>query len=240
MIPLDPEFVDSCPVENGFRMRGLEMTRLEVFVDAAFAFAVTMLVISFDSMPTSYNEVILAIKNIPAFVVAVIQLVWIWHTHNIWSRRFGLDSTYTVVLSVALLIVVLIYVYPMRLMAGGMFAWFTSDYLPSNFKLITLDELRDMFIFLSIGFVCLCIVFVLMYRYAAARKEALRLNELELHMTTTFQYQWLAGAAVGLIPIILALALPREYVPYSGFGFILLGLVFPLIGIKRAKSVPLE
>jgi hypothetical protein len=39
MTPLKQEFVDSCPVEGGFRMRGLEMTRIEVFVDAAFAFA---------------------------------------------------------------------------------------------------------------------------------------------------------------------------------------------------------
>jgi len=87
MTPLKQEFVDSCPIEGGFRMRGLEMTRIEVFVDAAFAFAVTMLVISFDAIPTSFEEVILAIKGIPAFIVAVIQLVWIWYTHNKLSWR---------------------------------------------------------------------------------------------------------------------------------------------------------
>ncbi len=53
MTPLEQEFIDSCPLEGGFRMRGLDMTRIEVFVDAAFAFAVTMLVISFDAIPTS-------------------------------------------------------------------------------------------------------------------------------------------------------------------------------------------
>ena len=51
MIQLTREFVDRCPVENDFRLRGLEMTRIEVFVDAAFAFAVTLLVISFDAIP---------------------------------------------------------------------------------------------------------------------------------------------------------------------------------------------
>ena len=39
MTPLTQEFVDGCPKEGVFRMRGLEMTRIEVFVDAAFAFA---------------------------------------------------------------------------------------------------------------------------------------------------------------------------------------------------------
>lgn len=47
MTPLTPQFIESCPVEKGFHQRGLEMTRIEVFVDAAFAFAVTLLVISF-------------------------------------------------------------------------------------------------------------------------------------------------------------------------------------------------
>ena len=84
-------------MEGGFRMRGLEMTRIEVFVDAAFAFAVTMLVISFDAIPTDFDELVDAIKSIPAFVAAVWQLVWIWYTHNKWSRRYGLDDARTVV-----------------------------------------------------------------------------------------------------------------------------------------------
>lgn len=236
MTPLSQEFVDSCPVEKGFRMRGLEMTRLEVFIDAAFAFAVTMLVISFDSIPRSYDEVILAIKSIPAFIVAVAQLVWIWHTHNVWSRRFGLDTAYTVFISTVLLIVVLIYVYPMRIMAGGMFAWFTGDYLPSNFKLIDMDQLRDMFIFLGLGFVALSLVFIQMYRYASHLKKELLLNEHELFECRTLAVMWTGAAGIGVISVILAITLPRQLVPYSGFAFTLLGFWFPFVRWWRKKS----
>jgi len=219
-------------------MRGLEMTRLEVFIDAAFAFAVTMLVISFDAIPRSYDEVMLAIKNIPAFIIAVAQLVWIWHTHNVWSRRFGLDTTYTVFISTALLIVMLIYVYPMRIMAGGMFAWLTSDYLPSNFNSITLDQLRDMFVFLGIGFFALCLVFVQMYRYAARLKDRLLLNDYELFESRTLVIMWSGAAVVGLVCVGLAMTLPEQLVPYSGFSFSLLGAWFPLIRRSRYKSAP--
>ena len=238
MTPLTQTFVDNCPIERGFRMRGLEMTRLEVFIDAAFAFAVTMLVISFDSIPRSYDEVMLAVKSIPAFIVAVAQLVWIWHTHNVWSRRFGLDTAYTVFISAALLIVVLIYVYPMRIMAAGMFAWFTNDYLPSNFKDISLDELRDMWVFLAIGFIALCLVFVQMYRYAARLKEELRLSDFELFEIRTSAIMWSGAAVIGLLCIILATTLPRQYVPFSGFSFMLLAIWFPQMRRKRRKSAP--
>jgi len=233
---LKQEFVDNCPVEGVFRMRGLDMTRIEVFVDAAFAFAVTMLVISFDAIPNSYDEMILAIKSIPAFIVAVVQLVWIWHTHNKWSRRYGLDTTYTVVLSAALLIVVLIYVYPMRIMAGGMFSWFTGGYLPSNFTLDSSDELRAMFIFLGIGFVALSVVFVQMYRYAASLEKELLLNGAELHETQTVQWLWAGAAVIGGVSIALALVLPNEFVPFSGFAFALLGPWFSMMRARRDKS----
>ena len=33
MTPLTPQYIESCPVDNGFRQRGMEMTRIEVFVD---------------------------------------------------------------------------------------------------------------------------------------------------------------------------------------------------------------
>jgi len=42
---LPPE-LDALPRLGGFRLRGIAMTRLETFIDAAFAFAITMLVIA--------------------------------------------------------------------------------------------------------------------------------------------------------------------------------------------------
>ncbi len=235
MNQITSEFLQKCPTENGFRIRGLEMTRLEGFIDAAFAFAVTMLVISFDAIPSNFDEMIYAIKSIPAFIVAVAQLVWVWHTHNIWSRRFGLDTTFTVFISAALLIVVLIYVYPMRIMAGGMFSWMTNGYLPSNFELLSLDQLRDMFVFLGAGFVALSLVFVAMYRYAMRLKAQLMLNSYEVFESQSLVIQWYGAAVCGGLCILLALALPQQWVPLSGFAFSLLGIWFPIATGYRAK-----
>ena len=51
------------PARKGFRQRGMEMTRLETFTDAAFAFAVTLLVIGgSDSVPTNFDEMRLALR----------------------------------------------------------------------------------------------------------------------------------------------------------------------------------
>ena len=67
MKPLIREFIDSCRREEGRIIRGDNMTRIETFVDAAFAFALTMLVISIGEVPKSPPELFELSKAIPAF-----------------------------------------------------------------------------------------------------------------------------------------------------------------------------
>ena len=43
-----PALLATLPVKDGFRLRGLDMTRIETFTDAAFAFALTLLIIAGD------------------------------------------------------------------------------------------------------------------------------------------------------------------------------------------------
>jgi hypothetical protein len=201
------------------------MTRIEVFVDAAFAFALTMLVISFDQIPDSFEEVIRAIKRIPAFVLAVAQLVWIWHTHNVWSRRYGLEDGVTVVLSAALLMVMLVWIYPLRLLAEGAFAWATDGYLPQGIELQSWDQLRFLFVFLGLGFAALCSVFTLLYGHALRLAKPLRLDRGERHWTRGDAILWLGFLAVALLAVLLALWVPDRLVPLTGFTYVLLALV---------------
>ena len=58
------------PLINGFHRRGQERTRLETFIDAAFAFALTMLVISIDRIPQNLPQLVAALKDAPASVPA--------------------------------------------------------------------------------------------------------------------------------------------------------------------------
>ncbi len=214
------------------------MTRIEVFIDAAFAFAVTMLVISFDRIPQSFEEIVVAIKSIPAFVAAVAQLVWIWNTHSQWSERYGLRDARTVALSTALLIVVLIYIYPMRIMFSTLFWWLSGGFLPNAMNLGSFDELSSMFVFLGCGFVAFCVVFLLMYRHAIVRKNELRLNEFEIYKTQTSALIWSGSAVIGVISIVFALTFPLQLMPFAGFGYALMGIWIPLAVRYRVRTQP--
>ncbi len=111
MQKLSQSFLDSCPRDNGFILRGENMTRIETFVDAAFAFAFTMLIISVDEIPKSTDALFASAKDIPAFLVSCINIGFIWYAHSVYSRRFGLQDGKTIILSLSLVMLVLIFIY---------------------------------------------------------------------------------------------------------------------------------
>lgn len=216
------------------------MTRIEVFVDAAFAFAVTILVISFDAIPRTFPDMVIAMKTIPAFISAVAILVWIWHTHTMWCRRYGLDDGPTTWLSALLLVIVLIYIYPMRVMLEGLFSWLSDGYLPTTFEIRSYEELRLMFAFMGTAFAALCLTFMMMYRYALRHSKTLRLDNLERHKTSSVVQVWSGCLVLNVLLIILALTLPERLVPFSGFVLLLIAAWVPLVESRVPKDRPVQ
>jgi len=116
--------------EDGAGWRGHGVTRLEAFVDAAFAFAVTLLVISVERIPDSMDGLLQALKNVPAFAASFAMVAMFWYAHVRWSRRYRLGTVPATLLSLLLVFLVLIYVYPLRLLLGTFFGWITGGWLP--------------------------------------------------------------------------------------------------------------
>ncbi|HSD69731.1 MAG TPA: TMEM175 family protein, partial [Woeseiaceae bacterium] len=145
--------LSALPTRSGFRQRGMEMTRLETFTDAAFAFAVTLLVIGgSDSVPANFDEMLLALNQVPAFAASFANIMLFWYAHHIWSRRFGLEDTISILLSLLLIFVILIYVYPLKAIYSGAIEFFSNGYFTSYFGLRSLADLRDLFVIFGLGF----------------------------------------------------------------------------------------
>ena len=129
--------LEGLTVEDRFRLRGLEVTRLDTFVDAAFAFVLTLLVISFDAIPSNYPEMLTAVKRIPGFGASFAILMMFWLQHRLWSRWYGLENLKTILLSLTLIFVMLVYVYPLRMLFEGLFSNLTGGYLSASYQIDT-------------------------------------------------------------------------------------------------------
>lgn len=217
----------------GFRRRGHEVTRLMAFVDAAFAFAVTLLVISLNGIPATVSELVLALKGIPAFAASFALLTQIWWIHTRYTWRFGLEDAASVRLSLLLVFLVLVYVYPLKILFGNFFAWISNGWLPSQFQLHTVDDLRAMFMVYGAAWALLGLVVAALYRHAWRCAESLELDAEERVQVRLQIAGYLYMPILGLLSIAAAWALPdrpaRWQVAAPGLIYFLMFLQAPLL-----------
>lgn len=173
---------------DGFRLRGLQATRLETFIDASFAFSLTLLVISYNQLPDSVAELRQALLRVPTFIASFVLIAMFWNAHHRWSRRFGLHDGWTTILSLSMVLVMLVYVYPLRMVISSFLALLSGGWLPSELGLGTSGQLADVqaaFIIYGVGFGLLAWVIWRLNVHALRHADALGLDEDERHHTGT-------------------------------------------------------
>jgi uncharacterized membrane protein len=190
-------------VVDGFRMRGCEVTRLESFADAIFAFALTLLIVSLE-VPKSFADLINTMRGFPAFAVCFLMLATIWNTHYKFSRRYGLDDATTRFLTCVLLFIVLFYVYPLKFL----FTLGINDMIfggSDNGLRITHRELSTLYSIYGFGFAGIYFAFTLLYLHAWRLRDSLDLSGVEKLETRYILYRVFAVSIFGLIATVLAL-----------------------------------
>jgi uncharacterized membrane protein len=240
MEKLSNQYLNSCKREDGFIIRGGNMTRLETVVDAAFAFAITMLVISIETIPRTPTELFHLSKDIPAFLASGIQIGYIWYRHSIWSRRFGLEDAFTTFLSLFLVMLVLIFLYPIKMVFIGMFAWLSDGYLLTRDFNTTLAELANLFVYFAAGFVCLSIIFYLLYWNTLKNSLQLGLTKYEEYYCKTESFSWVILSIVAITSGILAKTLSGIAVVAAGFSYMILWIILPIFRRIRKRNQPEE
>lgn len=225
---LSERFIDSCRKDRGISLRGEAMTRIETFVDAAFAFAFTLLVISIDSIPTSTHELLELSLDIPAFIASAATIGVIWYAHSRWSRAFGLDDPVTAMLSIILVTFVLIFVYPIKLMFRITFAYFSDGYF--NYGLDSFEQLdiSILIIYFSLGFLFLSIIYILLYINTLKFSVQLRLNDYEKLYCQRVVTRWLAVCATAAVSCIMA-AFLLNHLPWAIYIYLTIPLSLSLI-----------
>ncbi len=223
-----PPDLDALPRLRGFRLRGLEMTRLESFVDAAFAFAVTMLVIAGQQVPDNVETLLKAFREVPTFAASIFVLGIFWHGHWLWSRRYGLEDIISIWISWTLIFTILIYVYPLKVVFGGMFYYLSNGELGQPFAVKTLVHGRALFAVYAVGFIALVIEILLLNFRAWKLREPLRLDEQEQALTRAQLTGWSIPLAVGVISLLFSLFLPPHYLDWSGWVYFSLPILIRL------------
>lgn len=101
--------------------------RLDNFTDAAFAFAVTLLIIGGGSSIGDSDALLVALGDLPAFAFGFAIITMFWVAHVRWRAMRGEGDAIGVGLTLLLVFLILIYVQPLRAMAAATSQWFTGQ-----------------------------------------------------------------------------------------------------------------
>lgn len=232
-----PADLDLLPRLRGFRLRGMEMTRLEAFMDAAFAFSVTMMVISVDRVPDNINDLLAAFRHVPAFIASIGVLGLFWRGHWLWSRRYGLEDGVSIFISWTMLVTILIYIYPLKVVFGGMWYLLSDRAVGQPISIQTAAQARALFAVFAIGFTAIAVEILLLNLRAYRLREPLRLNEHERVTTLGEITGWAVPVTIGVISLVLALTLPPEHVAWSGWIYFSMIVLVPLHSRFRRRRI---
>jgi uncharacterized membrane protein len=221
--------------DHGFRIRGAQPTRMDAFVDAAFAFAVTLLVIAIGHVPSSVAELTLAMRGVPAFAASFFVIARFWRAHRDWSRRYGIEDIFSVRLSLLLVFVILVYVYPLRMVATLVLGMLSNGLLAEQkVELGTVAELRTLYATFAIGYAVAVAIFAALYAHALRLADSLELGPGERVRTRVAVTRYLVFFGVAMLSLLLALLLPMDnatpiYYSLPGLVYMLLYPFWPLL-----------
>jgi uncharacterized membrane protein len=202
-----------------FRYRAREVSRIEAFSDIVFGFALTLIVVSLE-VPKTFKELMEAMRGFPAFALCFAILLWIWHAHYTFYRRYAIHDEFTLVINSTLLFVVLFYVYPLKFIFSGLF----------ELRGYVAHDARVMFTIYGLGFTSIFLLYALLYRHALTKRDDLQLNPVEVLDTRTHVFMFSANVVIGLLSVTLAWALPDQLVGLAGFVYFLIGIMAGTIG----------
>lgn len=104
-------------------MTDASTSRLDNFTDAAFAFAVTLMVVGAGGSATDRATLESAVAAIPSFAIGFAIIALFWWSHVRWRGLRGQGDWRSLILTLLLIFAVLIYIVPLRAMATSFAAF---------------------------------------------------------------------------------------------------------------------
>ncbi|MGQ0559156.1 MAG: TMEM175 family protein [Sphingosinicella sp.] len=176
--------------------------RLDNFTDAAFAFAVTLLVIGGTGAPQTFDQLVGALGDIPAFAFGFAVVAMFWTSHLRWRVLRGDGDAWSILLTLLLIFLTLIYVQPLRGMSAAVGEFFTGQ--GEGFG----GSLSGLFAVYGTGFITMSLTMAGLFR------EALRNKALDAEGRAIAKGEawiWAILAATGIVSLLISLTRWGEF-----------------------------
>lgn len=207
--------------------------RIDNFVDSAFAFAVTLLVISSGEPPRDLESLKSALLHVPGFAAGFALVAMFWWTHRSYARVRP-DGPFPLLISLAVVFTVLVYVYPLRLFADVFVSFLMGR--TEGASLRTVVAMRDLYVIYGAGFTAMAVLFFAGFMHAA-RSAGAHGDAVRRIYAADGAAVWAILMAAGLLSVALAALLPFAESPWlvalPGMTYAMIPVAIGLLGAAR-------
>lgn len=223
--------------EAQFRWRGENVSRVENLSDIVFALVLTLAALQ--SIPSSFDELVGLWRGAISIAMCFALILLIWRTHYIFFRRYGLGDGWVTLLNAILLLLILIYIYPLKFMTDFVVNYFTGGFETAAevTGVLTLSQVPVLYAIYGGFFAAVYGVFALLHAHALRHADALELTAQE-RSWTRFEVEFSIGTVLLSLAIIaLAFVLPDTIAAFAGMLFAMMGLIAWLCSARAEARV---
>src|SRR5689334_12483977 len=220
--------------EPEFRWRGTDVSRVEGFTDAVFAFAVTLLVVALE-VPHSFDGLMDVVRGFPAFAICFVLLMQFWNAHYKYHRRYGLDDAFSRIMTQAILVLVLFFVYPLKFLFTSLTVQLFDLRMEDAPHLQALGEIQMVYLIYGAGFAGTRALYAALFVHAWRKRAELGLDEVETLHTRASIIEMLVYVFVCLLSILLAFTTSSDSLP--GYIYFLLSPLLAANGWYHGRKV---
>ena len=218
--------------------RPAEAQRMDAFVDAAFAFAVSLLIIAGAEPLRTFDDLAEALGRIPAFAAGFALIAMFWLAHRTWSVLTPERNAWTTFLSLAVVFAVLVFVFPLRLLTETATHFLSGRVLPGGDLLSSFDDLRWMYVIYGAAFAVLSTLHLLLF--VQARRALTGIDDVARTSAMQWERTWSVAAASGVVSALIAstpLLPAAPWLPGAAYNLIPLGVfVMMLLDRRRRRA----
>lgn len=220
--------------EAQFRWRGNEVSRVEGFTDAVFAFAVTLLVVALE-VPHTFDGLLDVVRAFPAFVICFTLLMLFWNAHYTYHRRYGLDDAFSRVFTMAILVLVLFFVYPLKFLFTYLTVMTFGLHLTDAPSLDSPEQAHQLYVIYGLGFAGVWGLYAALYGHAWRKRAELGLDAAEALHTRNSLVGMSIYVGVCALSIVLALTIRSSWLP--GIVYFLLAPLQAINGAWHGRKI---